>query len=104
MRGQHIIDRCRSLAELSEEPGRITRTFLSPPVREVHRMIGAWMQDAGMAVRVDDIGNLVGSYEAEHPGASTLLIGSHIDTVPDAGAFDGVLGVMIGLALVEALK
>jgi len=100
-RAQEIIDRCRALAELSEEPGRTTRTFLSLPMKQVHALAGKWMQDAGMQVQVDAAGNLRGVYLARQPGARRLLIGSHLDTVPDAGAFDGVLGVMLGIGLVE---
>src|SRR5258708_10170075 len=94
------IERCRSLAECTEEPGFITRTFLSEPMREVHARLGAWMTEAGMRVRVDDAGNIRGCYAAD---SGPLYIGSHLDTVPQAGAFDGVLGVVMGVALVESL-
>lgn len=99
---RRVLRRCAVLARLSEEPGRLTRTFLSPPVREVHRRVGRWMAAAGMQVRVDAAGNLIGRYPAAREPAPALLIGSHLDTVPGAGAYDGVLGVMVGIA-VEAL-
>jgi allantoate deiminase len=90
---------CRDLSAMSEEPGRTTRTFLSPPMKDVHERLGGWMREVGMEVRVDAAGNLRGLYgDAEAP---RLLIGSHLDTVPDAGAFDGVLGVVLGIALIE---
>jgi allantoate deiminase len=99
-----VLDRCDRLARYSEaDPPRLTRTFLSPPMRGVHREVGAWMAAAGMSVRVDGIGNIVGRYEGAMAGAPALLIGSHLDTVPDAGKFDGVLGVMLGIAATEAL-
>lgn len=98
-----VIARCRSLAECSEEPGFTTRTFLSEPMREVHARLGAWMQKAGMNVSLDAAGNLRGHRAAMHPEAPRLYIGSHLDTVPHAGAFDGVLGVVMGVALVELL-
>jgi allantoate deiminase len=101
---REIIDACRLLAGFSEEPGRTTRTFLSPPMRDVHAYLGAWMQRAGMSVRVDDAGNLRGLYPASSPGRSRLFIGSHLDTVPNAGAFDGVLGVVLAIALVDLLE
>ncbi len=82
---------------MSEEPGRTTRTFLSPPMRDVHNSLGAWMRELGMDVRVDAVGNLRGIYG--DPGAPRLVIGSHLDTVPNAGAFDGILGVVLGIAL-----
>ena len=100
---QQIVERCLALSRLSEEPHRTTRTFLSAPMRDVHRMLREWMTETGMQVELDAAGNLRGRYTGCQPGAPVLLIGSHIDTVPGAGAFDGVLGVVIGIALVAAL-
>jgi allantoate deiminase len=90
---------CRELAAFTEEPGRTTRTFLSPPMHDVHRVLGDWMRSLGMQVRVDAAGNLRGLHGDAH--GSRLMIGSHLDTVPDAGAFDGILGVVLGIALIE---
>lgn len=73
-------------------------------MREVHRILRAWMEDAGMHVHLDAAGNLRGVYAGHSRAAPRLWIGSHVDTVPGAGAFDGVLGVVIGIALVEALQ
>lgn len=95
--------RCDLLAQCSEEQGRITRRFLTPPMRDVHAQVGGWMRELGMAVRVDDAGNLIGR-RATPKGGKTLIIGSHLDTVPGAGRYDGVLGVILGLAVVEALR
>ncbi len=97
-----VIQYCRDLALCTEEPGRTTRTFLSPPMREVHAKLGDWMRSVGMAVSVDAAGNLRGVKPGSGPGR--LLIASHLDTVPNAGAFDGILGVVMGVALVEALN
>ncbi len=94
---REAIRRCRLLAACTEQPGHITRTFLSPPMHEAHRMVRAWMEGANMEVRVDAAGNLRGVFGT----GPRLLIGSHLDTVPDAGAYDGILGVMLGIALVE---
>jgi len=96
-----VIQCCRDLALVTEEPGRTTRTFLSPPMHDVHRRLAAWMRDINMQVSIDGAGNL----RAVRAGASArrLIIASHLDTVPNAGAFDGILGVVLGLALVEAL-
>ena len=88
---------------MSEETDRLTRTFLSAPAREVHRILRGWMEDAGMLVELDAAGNLRGTYTGRQPHSPRLLIGSHVDTVPGAGAFDGVLGVVIAIALVDAL-
>jgi allantoate deiminase len=100
----NVIDCCLELARFTEQPGSITRTFLSPPMHDVHRTLGAWMERIGMRASVDAIGNLYGLYPGREDGAPRLLIGSHVDTVPDAGAYDGVLGVVLGLALVEKLR
>lgn len=97
---QKVVACCRELAGYTEEPGRTTRTFLSPAMAEVHRALGAWMGRLGMQVSVDGAGNLLGLRNA---GPRRLLIGSHLDTVPNAGAYDGVLGVVTGIALIEAL-
>ena len=96
------IERCLELARFSETPTGITRTFLSPPMRDVHRKLREWMEPLGMRVWIDDAGNLHGLY----PGKTgrRLIIGSHVDTVPDAGAYDGVLGVTLAISLLEALK
>lgn len=98
---QDVIRRCRWIAEQTEEPGRITRTFLSPPMRDVHHDLSAWMARAGMRTSIDAAGNLRGVYPGTSPGSPRLFIGSHLDTVPGAGAFDGVLGVVLAVALVH---
>ncbi len=98
-----MIARCRSLAECTEEPGFTTRTFLCEPMRAVHARLRGWMEQAGMTVRVDPAGNLRGSYASAEPGTQRLFLGSHVDTVPRAGAFDGVLGVVLAVTLVELL-
>jgi allantoate deiminase len=97
------MEMCDALAKCTEEEGHITRTFLAEPTHEAHRLLRAWMEQAGMAVQVDAAGNLRGVYAAEVGNAPRLLMGSHIDTVPDAGAYDGVLGVVMAIALVEGL-
>ncbi len=97
-----LMARCKVLAQCTEKPGEILRTFLSPAMDEVHRTMRPWMEGAGMHVSVDRAGNLRGLLAAQHsPTGPRLLIGSHLDTVPNAGAYDGVLGVLVGLALVE---
>ena len=67
-------------------------------------MLRVWMESLGMSVSVDSVGNLRGYYQGMHPDGPRLLIGSHLDTVPCAGAFDGVLGVVLGIALIESLE
>ena len=100
-----VLARCEALAGETERPGTITRTFLSPPIRRVHAHLDGWMRAAGMEVRLDTAANLIGRYPAigGRDQAPTLLIGSHLDTVPDGGRYDGALGVLLGLAAVRAL-
>ncbi len=108
---REALRRCRELAACSEAPDVTTRTFLSAPMRDVHERVSRWMRQAGMAVRIDAAGNIRGVYDADparrgRAAASDtrrLFIGSHLDTVPNAGAFDGVLGVMLAIALIEGL-
>ena len=104
-RAQRAIAECRHIATMteelgSEEPGRITRRFLTAPMRDVHAHLRSRMESLDMAVRVDAAGNLRGLWRPVGAGHKRLLIGSHIDTVPDAGAFDGVLGVTLALECV----
>jgi allantoate deiminase len=98
-----VLARCEKAALFSEEPGRLTRTFLSAPARTLQRELASWMEQAGLAARVDAAGNLIGLRAGLAPDAPVVMIGSHVDTVPDAGKYDGVLGVLLGLAAVEAL-
>ncbi len=98
-----VMERCDILGGYSEEPGILTRRFGTPAMRQVNERVAAWMHDAGMTVRQDNAGNLVGRYEASSEGARTLLLGSHLDTVRDAGKYDGPLGVLTALACVQRL-
>ncbi len=100
-RAQRVIAECRRIAAMSEEPNHTTRRFLTPPVREVHALLRERMEAVGMTVNLDPAGNLRGFWRP--PGSRTrrLVIGSHIDTVPNAGAFDGVLGVTMALECAE---
>jgi len=100
-RARRAIAECKLIAGFTEEPGRTTRRFLTPPVKDVHAHLRSRMEAMGMAVRVDAAGNLRGVWTPECAREKRLLVGSHIDTVPDAGAYDGVLGVMLALEWVE---
>jgi allantoate deiminase len=97
------LERCDTLATFSESPYTLTRLFLSSPMHDVHRTVRAWMEEAGMQVRVDAVGNIIGHYAGQTKSAKTLLIGSHLDTVKNAGQYDGMLGVLLGVALVKSL-
>ncbi len=98
-----ILARCDTVASYSEEAGCIKRTFLCEPMHGVHACLSGWMAAAGMHVRLDPIGNLIGRYPAATENAPVFLIGSHLDSVPNAGRYDGVLGVLLGVAAVQAL-
>jgi allantoate deiminase len=103
-RAGKVIGRCLNLASFSEDSGSLRRTFLSPSMHECHRAIAQWMEPLGAQVRVDGAGNFRGVYSAAESDAPRLLIGSHLDTVPNAGAYDGVLGVVVAIALLEELR
>jgi allantoate deiminase len=103
-RAQRAVDACREIARFSENPDQLTRTFLSFPTHGVHLLLSAWMERLGMEWRIDAAGNLRGIYRGDGAELPLLLLGSHIDTVPNAGAFDGVLGVVLALVLMEELE
>jgi len=102
-RATRIQMRIDELASITDEPGVITRTFLSPGMLQVNKMVAEWMQDAGLTVSEDSVGNVLG----EPPGNTDLpifLLGSHLDTVRNAGRFDGILGVVLGIEVVDYLR
>ncbi len=103
--GRRAVARCDVLgaSAYSEDPSILIRPFLTGSHARALDMLRGWMGEAGMAVRLDPIGNLIGRYEGAAPNAPALLIGSHIDSVHDAGRYDGVLGVMLGIETVQAL-
>jgi allantoate deiminase len=97
--------RCAELGRVSDEPHRLTRTFHSPAMVRANALVGDWMRAAGLEVREDAAFNLIGRWQsADRPRARTLLLGSHLDTVRDAGRYDGPLGVLTALAAVTLLR
>lgn len=97
------MSRCAALAQCSEETGALTRIFLSTEQRAASELVTTWMQEAGMTVKIDAIGNVVGRYEGERPGLPCLMFGSHLDTIRNAGKYDGMLGVVTAIECVQAL-
>ncbi len=93
--------RADELAACTESPDILKRTFMSEPMQRAHALVRRYMQGAGMQVRVDALGNIIGRLEGQGP--KTFLTGSHLDTVPDAGKYDGMLGVLIGIAAAQAI-
>ena len=101
--GAEIMDRLEQLAACSEEPNALTRTFLTPPHKAAALLLQNWMEDAGMQAGFDPIGNMAGRYAGQSENAPALLIGSHYDTVRNAGKYDGMYGIVAGIAAVKAL-
>ncbi|MGY3408101.1 acetylornithine deacetylase/succinyl-diaminopimelate desuccinylase-like protein [Bradyrhizobium sp. GM5.1] len=102
--GEEIVRRINELAAISEEGDKLTRIYLTGELRKAADLILSWMHDAGMSARLDAIGNVCGRYEGERPGAPCLMLGSHYDTVRDAGKWDGPLGVITAIACVADLN
>jgi len=101
-----VLERADALAACTEEPGRLTRRFATPALAQAGDLVLGWMRDAGMTAGRDAIGNIAGRWAS--PGlpsaAPTLLLGSHLDTVRDAGRYDGMLGVLVALAVLESRR
>jgi len=97
-----VLSRAAALARHSDSPRHYTRTYLTPAHQAAARQLADWMRDAGMAVRVDAVGTVIGRYEGP-PGAKTLLMGSHFDSVRDGGKYDGVLGILLPIAVAAEL-
>ncbi|NIR31907.1 MAG: allantoate amidohydrolase [Gammaproteobacteria bacterium] len=95
--------RVDALAACSESPRALTRRYLTPEHRCANARVSEWMRAAGMRVHIDAVGNVVGRYEASSPGAPALVAGSHLDTVRDAGRYDGMLGVVLPVACIGEL-
>src|ERR1700729_3403974 len=87
-----VMERLEALGRISEKSGHLTRTFCSPAMRRANDLVGSWMRDAGMTVSEDALGNLIGRYPGRDDRAKTFILGSHLDTVREAGKFDGPLG------------
>jgi allantoate deiminase len=98
-----VMERADQLADISETPRGLTRVYLSPEHLRANALVGHWMEQAGMRVWQDSVGNICGRYEGEQAGAPALLLGSHLDTVRDAGRYDGMLGVLTAIEVVQAL-
>jgi allantoate deiminase len=102
--GREIVGRIGALGAISETPENLTRIFLSPQHRVAADLLLSWMQSAGMRAHLDAIGNVCGRYEGDRPGLPCLMLGSHYDTVRDAGKWDGPLGVITAISCVADLN
>jgi allantoate deiminase len=102
--GDEIAERIDELGKISETPEHLTRIFLSKEHRAAAELILGWMRVAGMRAHLDEIGNVCGRYEGEEPGLPCLMLGSHYDTVRDAGKWDGPLGLITAISCVADLN
>jgi len=102
--GQEIVGRINALATISETPEHLTRIFLTKEHRAAAELVLGWMRAAGMHAHLDAIGNVCGRYEGEVAGAPCLMLGSHYDTVRDAGKWDGPLGLITAISCVAELN
>ncbi|MEA9579434.1 allantoate amidohydrolase [Xanthomonas nasturtii] len=103
--GARAVARCDALgvAPYSDTPEGLFRAWLSPAHRAAIAQVSTWMRQAGMQVRLDAAANLIGRYDGTQADAPALLIGSHLDSVRDAGRYDGPLGILLGIECVAAL-
>jgi allantoate deiminase len=101
--GNEIVGRIDKLAAISETPEHLARIFLTKEHRAAADLILDWMRSAGMRAHLDAIGNVCGRYEGERPGLPCLMLGSHYDTVRDAGKWDGPLGLITAISCVADL-
>jgi allantoate deiminase len=101
--GDEIVGRIKELGEISEVPEHLARFFLTREHRAAADLILTWMRSAGMRAHLDAIGNVCGRYEGEQPALPCLMLGSHYDTVRDAGRWDGPLGLITAISCVADL-
>ena len=100
---RRLMARLDALAAFTDDPPKLTRLCLSQSHRRAAEQFIAWARESGLSARIDPVGNVRARYEGRRPGAPALMIGSHIDTVRDAGRYDGALGALAALSVVEGL-
>jgi allantoate deiminase len=100
---ERVMARADELAACTERPGQITRRYGSPALVAARDLLQSWMRRAGMETRIDRVGSLVGTLRGAGGGAG-IAVGSHFDTVVDAGRYDGTLGILLGIACAEELR
>ena len=94
---ERVLGRCDELAAISSEPNLLERVHLSPEHRRANHLAASWMTEAGLGTWQDAGGNQCGRLEGAQPGLPALLMGSHLDTVRNAGRYDGMLGVLLAI-------
>jgi allantoate deiminase len=95
-----VLERCTRLGEISEEDGLLVRRYRTDAMRQANELVAGWMREAGLSTREDAVGNLIGRRGEGRP----LMLGSHLDTVRDAGRYDGPLGVLVAIAAAERVR
>ena len=103
-RAREVLARCDALAKFSEDTNSLRRTFLSPPMHNCHTAVAGWLKPLGVSPKIDAAGNIRGIYPRSDLTSPRILIGSHLDTVPNAGKYDGILGVVLAIAMLEELE
>jgi len=98
-----VMLRADELAQISETAGQLTRVYLSHEHLRANHLVAGWMEQVGMTTWQDAVGNICGRYEGTREGAQAILLGSHLDTVRNAGRYDGMLGVLAALEVVAFL-
>jgi allantoate deiminase len=97
-----VWQRLEELGEIGADPaGGVTRLALTPEERAATALVRRWMEEAGMETRIDGVGNLVGTYPGRDRSLPAVATGSHLDTVPNGGRYDGALGVVAGVECVQ---
>jgi allantoate deiminase len=101
---QLVMDRCDELGNVSQDDDCLDRRYLTKEHKQANELVGGWMQDAGMQTWQDEASNLWGRWQAAYPDAPRFILGSHLDTVPNGGKYDGMLGVITPVTLIAAMK
>jgi allantoate deiminase len=99
-----VLERCEQLSGISDNERYLRRVYLSAEHAQVNALVAEWMREAGLHTWQDAAGNLCGRLEGREPGLPALVLGSHLDTVTDAGKYDGMLGVLLGIEVADRLK
>ncbi|WP_243645838.1 allantoate amidohydrolase [Reinekea marinisedimentorum] len=101
---QKLLMQCEELAKISEWPDSVLRQYLTPEHKAANKLVAQWMCEAGLVCWHDEVGNIWGRLISEQPDAEHLVLGSHLDTVPNAGKYDGILGVLMAIEAAKALR
>lgn len=102
--GKDIDEKIETLARITDEPGKLTRLYLNPAHKRSMDMVAGFMRDAGLTTRVDAAATVVGRLAGDGRDRRTLILGSHIDTVRDAGKYDGTLGVVAPIVALQRIR